>query len=197
MSKMRIIQGTINLPTKPGPSDDKLGGISPGQDPPNSSPPLIMPAEVRAGQIIGLVEITGGLGSVIDASRLADEFGADLTTLLPILDGAEMLGLVKTNKGDVSLTEFGLKFQKTIKHKVKLLKDSLAKIEPFKTTLELLATKKSVSTHEIAEALKAKEIRWHYRDEINEMTIQTILIHWAIYAELLTYNGKTQKFQKF
>ena len=164
---------------------------------PNLSSIMIMPAEVRAGQVIGLVEITGGLGSVIDASRLADEFGADLTTLLPILDGAEMLGLVKTSKGDVSLTEFGAKFQKMTKHKVKMLKEALAKIEPFKTALELLATKKSVSAHDIAEALKTKVIRWHYRDEINEMNIQTILIHWAIYAELLAYNGKTGKFQRF
>jgi hypothetical protein len=177
-------------------TDGKIAN-SASSDQPGASQPLIMPAEVRAGQVIGLVEITGGLGSVIDASRLADEFGADLTKLLPILDGAEILGLVKTHKGDVSLTEFGLKFQKTSKHKVKLLKDALSKIEPFKTTLELLSTKKSVSVQEIAEALKAKDIRWHYRDEINEMNIQTILIHWAIYAELLTYNGKTGKFQKF
>jgi hypothetical protein len=156
-----------------------------------------MPAEVRAGQVIGLVEITGGLGSVIDASRLADEFGADLTKLLPVIDSAEILGLVKTNKGDVSLTEFGLKFQKASKHKVKLLKEALSRIEPFKTALELLSTKKSVSAHEIAESLKAKDVKWHYRDEINEMNIQTILIHWAIYAELLTYNGKTGKFQRY
>lgn len=155
-----------------------------------------MPADVRAGQVIGLVEITGGLGSVIDASRLADEFGADLTTLLPILDGAKMLGLVKTNKGDVTLTEFGHKFQKTSKYKVRLLKDPLAKIEPFKTTLELLSKKKAVSVHDIAEALEARDIRWHHREEINELMIQTLLIHWAIYAELLTYNGKTGKFQK-
>lgn len=192
---MKFIEATIDRQAKQTLPNGKNAGGS-GMPSLNSSSALVMPAEVRAGQVIGLVEITGGLGSVIDASRLADEFGADLTTLLPILDGAEMLGLVKANKGDVSLTEFGLKFQKTSKHKVKLLKDGLSKIEPFKTTLELLLSKKSVSVHEIADALKLKDIRWHYRDEINEMNIQTILIHWAIYAELLAYNGKTGKFQK-
>ncbi len=58
-----------------------------------------MPANVRAGQIIGLVEVTGGLGTSVDLAKLADEFGADLSTLLPIVDTGEMLGLVKVEKG--------------------------------------------------------------------------------------------------
>src|SRR5437870_8188301 len=92
--------------------------------------PLIMPANVRAGQVVGLVEVTGGLDSAIDIPRLADEFGSDIATFLPILDTAEMLGLVKNEKGDISLTDFGRKFQKTAKHKVALLRNVLAKIEP-------------------------------------------------------------------
>src|SRR5579872_6174868 len=72
----------------------------------------VMPANVRAGQILGLVEITGGLGGPVDAAKLGDEFGADLVTLLPILDTGELLGLVKVDKGVVSLTDFGHKFQK-------------------------------------------------------------------------------------
>lgn len=147
--------------------------------------------------MIGLVEITGGLGSVIDASQLADEFGADLTTLLPILDGAEMLGLVRTDMGDVSLTEFGLKFQKMSKHKVRLLKDVLTRIEPFKTAVDMVSKRRTVSIRDIAESLRVRGIQWHHKEEMNELVIQTLLIHWAIYAELLTYNGKTGKFSHF
>ena len=92
---------------------------------------LAMPANVRAGQVVGLVEVTGGLDSAIDIPRLADEFGSDIATFLPILDTAEMLGLVRNEKGDISLTDFGRKFQKTAKYKVALLKNTLAKLEPF------------------------------------------------------------------
>ena len=67
-----------------------------------------MPANVRAGQVLGLVESTGGLDGPIDLSRLADEFGADLVTLLPIVDAGEMLGLIKVDMGDVVLTDFGV-----------------------------------------------------------------------------------------
>lgn len=187
-----------NQPDPPTPTNDTGVKSSPtNHSQTNSERPPIMPANVRAGQVIGLVEITGGLGSVIDASRLADEFGADLTTLLPILDASEILGLVKAEKGDVSLTDFGHKFQKASKFKVKLLKDALSEIEPFRTALDLLSKRKTVSVQEIAEDLKTRDIRWHHKDDVNEFMIQTILIHWAIYAELLTYNGKSGKFQKF
>jgi len=147
-----------------------------------------MPGNVRAGQVISLVEVTGGLGSSIDASRLADELGADIAVLLPILDTAELLGLVKSEKGDISLTEFGHRFQKTSKNKVRLLTDLLARIEPFRTALDLAAKQGSVSAEEVSEALNEKGLTWHHEPELNVSLVKTILIHWAIYAGLLKYN---------
>ncbi len=162
----------------------------------SSSTSTTIPANVRAGQVIGLVEITGSLGSPIDLSKLADEFAANLETLLPILDTAEMLGLIKSEKGDISLTEFGLKFHKATRNKVGLLRDVLAKIEPFKTAVELASKEKHASAREIAEALLARDLRWHHSHELNEALIKDLLIHWAIYAKLLKYDGRTGKFQK-
>jgi hypothetical protein len=159
--------------------------------------PLKMPANVRAGQVISLVEIVGGLGSTIDASKLADEFGADLQTLLPILDTGEMLGLVRVERGEVSLTEFGLKFQKTTKQKIRLLKDQISKIEPFKTSLELASGRQDgATTADICKALGLKQITWHHSQELNDALVKGLLIHWAIYAGLLTYDGKRDRFQK-
>ncbi len=156
----------------------------------------MMPANVRAGQVISLVEVTGGLGTSIDASRLGDELGADIAILLPIIDAAEMLGLVKREKGEVHLTDFGLKFQKTSKNKVRFLKEQLSKIEPFRTALELAARNFEVTAHEIAEVAGRHNIHWHHDKELNEALIQALLVHWAIYAELLTYSGKTGKFRR-
>lgn len=159
--------------------------------------PPVMPANVRAGQVIGLVEITGGLESSIDLAKLADEFGADLVTLLPIVDTGEMLGLVKVDKGQVRLTEFGHKFQKASTLKVRLLKDQLSKAEPFRTALKLAGeSKKGVTAREICDDLLWRDTRWHHTPEVNEALVQRLLIHWAIYAGLLTFNGKTGRFQK-
>ena len=136
------------------------------------------------------------MGSPIELSTLADEFAANIETLLPIVDTGEMLGLVKSEKGKVSLTEFGSKFQKTTKHKVRLLRDALSKIEPFKTAVELTTKKKLFSVREIAEALGSKDQRWHHSPELNEALVKALLIHWAIYAGMLKYDGRTGKFQK-
>ena len=157
---------------------------------------LVMPGNVRAGQVISLVEVTGGLGPKVDVPRLADELGADLAVLLSILDAAEMLGLVRSEKGDVYLTELGHKFQNASKNKVKILKDRLATIEPFRTALELASKGKSVTAGQVAESLSEIGIKWHYQPELNESLIRALLIHWTIYGELLRYDGKSGKFQR-
>jgi len=156
-----------------------------------------MPANVRAGQVISLVEVTGGLGPRVDVPRLADELGEDMAVLLPILDAAEMLGLVRSEKGDVYLTELGLRFQKTPKNKVRMLKDKLAAIEPFRTALELASKGRPVTAEQVAESLSEIGIKWHYQPELNESLINALMIHRTIYGGLLRYDGKSGKFQRF
>ena len=155
-----------------------------------------MPANVRGGQVISLVEVTGSIGGRVDIPKLADELGADVAVLLPILDAAEMLGLVRVEKGDVHLTELGLKFQKTSKEKLKILKDRIATIEPFRTALELASKGKPIAAAQVAESLSEIGLKWHYQPDINESLIQALLIHWAIYAGLLKYDGRSGKFTK-
>ena len=157
---------------------------------------LMMPGNVRAGQVISLVEITGSIGGKVDAPKLADEMGADIAVLLPVLDAAEMLGLVRMEKGDVHLTDLGLKFQKTMKNKLRLLRDRLASIEPFRTAVDLSGKSRHITATQVADSLGDFGLKWHYQPEMNESLIRTLLIHWAIYASLLKYDGKSGKFQR-
>ncbi len=157
---------------------------------------LMMPGNVRAGQVISLVEIAGSIRGKVDVPKLADELGADIAVLLPILDTAEMLGLVRTEKGDVLLTDLGLKFQKTTRNKVRMLRDRVATIEPFRTALELASRKKAITAQEVADSLAEIGLKWHYKPDLNEALVRTLLIHWAIYADLLGYDGKSGEFRK-
>ena len=156
----------------------------------------MMPANVRPGQVIGLVEVTGGLGPDIDVSKLADELGADIAVLLPILDAAEMLGLVKSKKGKVVLTEFGHEFQKTLKLKARLLRDRLPEMEPFRTAIELASRTGEVETKDIIQELETEGITWHHQKELNAELVQSLLLHWTISSGLLAYDGRTGKFRK-
>jgi len=157
---------------------------------------LLMPANVRGGQVISLVEVTGSIGGKVDAPKLADELGADIAVLLPILDAAEMLGLVRSEKGDVHLTELGHRFQKASKEKLKILKERIAALEPFRTALEVAAKGKPFAPSQVAESLSEMGLKWHYQPDINEALIKALLIHWAIYAGLLKYDGKSGRFTK-
>jgi NitT/TauT family transport system ATP-binding protein len=98
-----------------------------------------MPANVKPGQIVSLVQITDDHAPTIALPRLAHELHADIAVLLPIIDAAEMLGLVERQKGELTLTDLGLRFQKPTRNfdRIRLIKDELAKIEPFKTSLDL------------------------------------------------------------
>lgn len=156
---------------------------------------MVMPGKVRPGQVISLVEITGGMGPRMDVPRVADEMDADIDVLFPVIDAAQMLGLVKLEKGDLFLTEDGHAFQKSLKHKVRTLRDRLAVIEPFKTALELASKKHRVSAHDVADALQQMGVKWHYQPEVNESIIRELLIHWTIQAGLLSV-GKAGDFQR-
>jgi len=159
-------------------------------------PSLVMPSHVRAGQVISLVEVTGDLGSGIEVPKLADEMSADLTVLLPILDAAEMLDLVRIRDGGLFLTDEGLRFLETSKDKVKMLKTKLASIEPFRTAVELSSRRGEVTSHNVADSLATRGIRWHYKPELNESLVHALLVHWAISAGLLSYDSKRGKFQR-
>jgi hypothetical protein len=104
--------------------------------------------------------------------------------------------LVRNEKGDIHLTELGHKFQKALKNKLRMLKDRVATIEPFRTALEIASRGRPFTAAQVSDALQEMGLRWHYQPEMNEALIRMLLIHWAIYAGLLTYDGKSGKFQK-
>ena len=156
--------------------------------------PLIMPAHVRTGQIMGLVDVAAELGNLTDLASLADELGDDIDTLLPILDTAEMLGLVDVKNGIVSLTQLGSKFHHVYRNKIHLIKQQISKIEPFKTALDLAT--RGISSAEITQTLSERGIIWHHEPELNEASVHSLLIHWSIFAGLLKYDGKNGKFHR-
>jgi hypothetical protein len=154
-----------------------------------------MPANVKPGQLISLVEIIGDAGGKADARRLARGLEADLTILPAVLEAAETLGLAESANEEIRLTDLGSAFLTTPDHNLRVLKSALATIEPFRTALELASRAGSVTSKQLVRTLDERGIRWDHRHDENSIIVSTLMIDWSIFAGLFRY-AKSQEFLK-
>ena len=61
----------------------------------------------RPGGVAGLLELLLDKGGRDDIYRLADDLAFEIDDLLPIVDAAQLLGFLKVEEGDASITEKG------------------------------------------------------------------------------------------
>jgi len=144
--------------------------------------------------VIALVESVVADGGRVDAAKLADDFGYDVKSMLPILRAAEMLGLVRVDEGDVSVTPLGTEIAKKKGKALTLLKENISKMEPFKTALELIGRNGFATSRQISEALAKRGMSFSDDGEENERIIEEILVRWGIYTDVVKYDGKTALF---
>jgi len=143
--------------------------------------------------VIGLLNIVSGYGEKIDLARIAIELQSDVDDLLPVVDVAEALGLIKVENGDITLTSLGKRFISSSPSKKKLmLRDLLKRVEPFATAFKLTKAKREFSANELFKELnKVKELREEYSDP-NQ--IHSMLLEWLLYTEAIRYNGEEKTF---
>jgi hypothetical protein len=155
-----------------------------------------MPGNVRAVEVISLVDEIEELGTGIHVSQFAEKTGYDIEVLLPILEAAEMLGLVRSEGGKLFLTEEGLKFEeRTMTGRVSALAEKLKSIEPFRTAIELASNGGRTTAEEVSQNLAKRGTTWHYEPETNESLVSALLIHWTIRAGILSYDGEDRIFR--
>ena len=154
------------------------------------------PTGIRAGQLIGLIEIISEFGGrAVDLYKVAEEMNVTIETLLPLLKAAQMLHLVTVSKGDVSLTKIGQEMV-NMKDKRAIYGGQLAKIEPFYTAVKM-AENGPFTAEDLAAELASKAAGWVDSNYIDPAILRDMLVHWAIYAKLLEYDGQEGKFTKF
>jgi NitT/TauT family transport system ATP-binding protein len=123
---------------------------------------------------------------VVHVHKVAQDLHWDLTRLLPIIDAAEMLGLVTVENGEAKLSREAHRMLSVKKGRIQALGDSLSRIEPFTTALRF---KRKFTGQEVAQELSRRGIRWHHEDELNSLIVSEILMHWGIRARILEYDG--------
>jgi hypothetical protein len=153
------------------------------------------PTGIRAGQLIGLVETISEFGGKsVELYKVAEEMNVTIETLLPLLRAAQMLHLVAVSKGDVSLTKIGQEMVDA-RDKRAIYGGQLAKIEPFYTAVRM-AEAGPFTAEDLAAELASKAAGWVDSNYIDPLILRDMLVHWAIYARLLEYDGQEGKFTK-
>ncbi len=143
------------------------------------------PAEVTVSQLRAFLRLVCGSEETTHVHTVASELHMNLTRLLPILDAAEILGLVTVEKGEIKRTKDGnnacMRWES-----VPVMGGALSKVEPFTTALKF---EKKFSGEDVAKKLSHKGIRWHHENELNSLIVGEILIRWGIRSGLFDYDG--------
>jgi len=144
-----------------------------------TSYPKCSPAELT-----GFVVLLDQHKGTEDVARLADDLDLEIDEVLPAVEFAEVLGLIKVREGQATLTDAGKAFVKgSIRGRKTILRDQLARTSLYRTLLRAL---ESHPEHRLSD------------DEVNELVAFTNapadgylqnIINWGRYAELFRYDS--------
>jgi len=187
---VELVDSIYRVLTKPEHKDDSAPPrtYAPGVPAP---PKTIMLPHTRPGGMAGLLEILADQGGRVDLSRLADELSLELDALLPTVETAVLLGMLRVEEADAVITPLGQEF-------------AAANIQTRKTIFRKAALANVPLLRQMEQALKAKSNRTlsdeffhdlldeHFGEEESRRQLETA-IQWGRYAEIFDYDAATGK----
>jgi NitT/TauT family transport system ATP-binding protein len=129
-----------------------------------------------------LVLLQGHKGSE-DVALLADDLDLEIDEILPALDFAGVLGLLKVKDGRATFTELGQRYMaSSIRDRKVILQDQLRRTTLFRTLLRALETspEKRLTNEELVQVLSMTSA-------MADEAIQNI-VNWGRYAGLIRYD---------
>jgi len=152
---------------------------------------VIMLPHTRPGGMAGLLEILADQGGRVDLHRLADELSLEVDALLPTVDTAVLLGMLRVDQGDAVITPEGQGFAQ-------------ADIQARKAIFRKAALANVPLLRQMEQSLKAKSNRTlndeffrdlldeHFSEGESRRQLETA-IQWGRYAEIFDYDAATGK----
>ena len=134
--------------------------------------------------MMGLLVLLNSHKGSEDVALLADDLDLEIDEILPSLDFAEALDLVKVDDGRATLTETGRRFLAgTIRERKAIVRDQLRRTTLFRT---LMRTLENAPGHRLTdpELMRLVEFTTAPSDDI----VQNI-VNWGRYAELFRYDA--------
>ena len=158
----------------------------------------LFPAEAEPEQVMEIVKVLANIGGGLDVLELEKILKIDADQSARLVNACQMLDLTRIHDGRVVLTENGTRLNDLSKtEKGNFLAGRLASIEPFRTAIEIAGKQKTVSVETVVDALSRLKLRWTEEgdDELNELLVHNILVDWVVFAGLLQYDGRADKFR--
>jgi NitT/TauT family transport system ATP-binding protein len=143
-----------------------------------TSYPKSSPSEMQ-----GLLVLLQSHKGAEDVALLADDLDLEIDEILPSLDFAAVLGLLKVKDGRATLTELGQRFLgSSIRGRKAILQDQLRRTTLFRTILRALETapEKRLTNDQLTQVLSMTSA-------MADEAIQNI-VNWGRYAGLIRYD---------
>ena len=139
-------------------------------------------------EMLGLLVLLQNHHDSEDVALLADDLDLEIDEILPSLEFAEILQLVKVSDGRVTFTDLGKRLMAaTIRSRKSLLREQLRKTTLFKTLVRALesAPAHELSDHELAQIVSLTT-------SPSEEVVQNI-VNWGRYADLFRYDADERR----
>jgi NitT/TauT family transport system ATP-binding protein len=152
--------------------------------------PIMLP-HTRPGGMAGLLEIVADQGGRVDLHRLANDLSLEVDALLPTVDTAVLLGLLRVEEGGVIITPEGQEFARgdiqTRKHIFR--KAALAHVPLLRQMEQSLKAK---SDRTLPDEFFRDLLDEHFSEDEARRQLETA-IQWGRYAEIFDYDAATGK----
>ncbi len=140
-------------------------------------------------RVFGLLDLLKAYNGKTNVANITIDLRIALDELLPIIDTAEYMGLVDVQKGDISLTELGMRvLESRIPERKKLVHERIVGLEPFADLNRMVKEKRELSRFELARFISSK-----YGYSTDLPTIVNVLISWSVFTGLFRYDGQSER----
>jgi NitT/TauT family transport system ATP-binding protein len=154
------------------------------------SKPFMLP-HTRPGGMAGLLEIVADHGGRVDLHHLADELSLEVDALLPTIETASILKLIRVEEGDAIITPEGTAFAAgdIQKRKAIFRRAALANVPLLRQMEQALKAK---SDRTLSDEFFRDLLDEHFSEDEAQRQLETA-IQWGRYAEIFDYDASTGK----
>ena len=147
----------------------------------------------RPGSIAGLLELVVDHGGEEDIYHLAEQLLLEVDDLLPIIEGATLLGFATASEGDVKVTPEGKAFAEAdiADRKIIFTKAAFSRVTLLQKMKQALESR---SDHVMPVEFFHDLLDEHFTEEEVERQLETAL-NWGRYAEIFGYDPESDALQ--